>query len=422
MSPEQARGDKVDHRVDVYAMGCILFQLVSNSVPFQAENFMGVLSQHLTQDPPEIAPEVFDGIGAPRELAAVIDKALVKDRDQRYQTIDEFAAAVREVSGDAPAAERSVSPRPASVPSPGETTRQRNPTGPADAGASQSLSSSASSSRARTPTNRTKTQWTGNLTVPEEAQAEDKKPAKSKLPLILGAVLVAGGAIAAAIIATGAKDKTSGQGSAVATPGSAQVVPQPPPQPPPPQEPPLPVMATIAFDSAPRGAQVVDANDPAQQFGKTPISFALPGSKTPRRFKFILKGYGDAVVELVPNRERIEFKQDLIKGATKPDAVVTRVPDVPAIKPPDAGSAAGTPTTTPGGDMTVAKPDTQAGTTTPKPDTQTGSAAAKPDVKPDTQTGSAKPPDPPKPGPDDDELPTIKPMPTAGSGSGGGAQ
>ena len=83
MSPEQARGENVDHRVDVYAMGCILFQLVTNRVPFEADNFMGVLSMHLTEPPPSIAPEVFDQIGAPRELAEVIDRALEKDRNAR---------------------------------------------------------------------------------------------------------------------------------------------------------------------------------------------------------------------------------------------------------------------------------------------------------------------------------------------------
>src|SRR3569833_1070714 len=77
MSPEQARGEHVDHRVDVYAMGCILFQLVTNRVPFEADNFMGVLSMHLTEPPPSIAPEVFDQIGAPRALAEVFVRVFV---------------------------------------------------------------------------------------------------------------------------------------------------------------------------------------------------------------------------------------------------------------------------------------------------------------------------------------------------------
>src|ERR1043165_1167532 len=100
MSPEQARGEAVDHRVDVYAMGCILFQLVTGRVPFEAENFMGVLALHLTEAPPVIPPEIFDSIGAPRALAEVIDRALAKDRNQRFASIDELARAVRRVSGD----------------------------------------------------------------------------------------------------------------------------------------------------------------------------------------------------------------------------------------------------------------------------------------------------------------------------------
>jgi len=60
---------------------------------------MGVLSMHLTEPPPVIAPETFDHIGAPRRLMEVIDRALAKDRNARYQSIDELANAVREVCG-----------------------------------------------------------------------------------------------------------------------------------------------------------------------------------------------------------------------------------------------------------------------------------------------------------------------------------
>ena len=69
---------------------------------------MGVLSMHLTEPPPSIPPEVFDQIGAPRALADVIDRALDKDRNARWQTIDELANAVRA----APAAIRSRAGRP----------------------------------------------------------------------------------------------------------------------------------------------------------------------------------------------------------------------------------------------------------------------------------------------------------------------
>src|SRR5262245_43935698 len=182
MSPEQARGEpQVDARVDIYAMGCILFQLVTGRVPFEAENFMGVLSLHLTEPPPQIPPEVFDRIGAPRELAAVIAKALEKDRNARFQTIEEFANTVRTVCGD---------PLPS-----GSTAmpKQRAPSVPAPANTTSKVSVPATTP---VPNSRVRTQWTGNLSVPQEDDVQPRPP-KSKAPFIVaGAVIIAGGAIA----------------------------------------------------------------------------------------------------------------------------------------------------------------------------------------------------------------------------------
>ena len=170
MAPEQARGETVDHRADVYAMGCILFLLVSNRLPFQADSFMGVLSQHLTDEPPEIAPETFDQIGAPRELAGVIDGALAKDREQRWQTIDELVAAICDVCGDPVPTKGTQPKRAASVPSPGETTRMRTPT---DQPVTRSRTPSGPQ-RAKVPTAPPRLQstpeksvWTATLEVPQ---------------------------------------------------------------------------------------------------------------------------------------------------------------------------------------------------------------------------------------------------------------
>ncbi|HRC58396.1 MAG TPA: serine/threonine-protein kinase, partial [Kofleriaceae bacterium] len=157
MSPEQARGDKVDHRVDIYAMACILFQLVTGRVPFEAENFMGVLSLHLTEPPPEIPAAALERCGAPPQLAAIIAKGLCKNRDERWQTIEEMANAIRAM--DAPGA--LDHPVALELPVKG---------------------------------GRVKTQWTGTPQVPV---AEQPRAGRSKAPLwIAGAVLLAGGAVA----------------------------------------------------------------------------------------------------------------------------------------------------------------------------------------------------------------------------------
>ncbi|HET9624268.1 MAG TPA: serine/threonine-protein kinase, partial [Kofleriaceae bacterium] len=185
MSPEQARGEPVDHRVDVYAMGCILFQLVTGKVPFEAENFMGVLSMHLTEPPPVVADATLDSIGAPRELARIIDRALAKDRNQRFASIDELARAVRHASGDPlPTGAIAVA---ASVTAPATTT-----TPP----------------RTQTGSPRAKTQWTGTLSVPEDIAPP---PASSKLPLVIGGVVVAiGAAVAAVVLTRGSADGGAG--------------------------------------------------------------------------------------------------------------------------------------------------------------------------------------------------------------------
>jgi serine/threonine-protein kinase len=108
MAPEQARGEKPDHRVDVYAMGCLLFQFLVGTVPFKAESFMAILTQHMVEPVPEISPQLLGRSGAPAGILAVVNKALAKDRDERYATIEELAQGVREATGVSPSEESAV--------------------------------------------------------------------------------------------------------------------------------------------------------------------------------------------------------------------------------------------------------------------------------------------------------------------------
>ena len=90
MSPEQASGKQIDHRVDVYATGVILYEMFAGRVPFVGDSFMGVLTQHMFEPPPAIT-ELNPNADVTAEFTAVIFKALAKDPNQRYASMAEFS-------------------------------------------------------------------------------------------------------------------------------------------------------------------------------------------------------------------------------------------------------------------------------------------------------------------------------------------
>jgi serine/threonine-protein kinase len=96
MSPEQANGQPLDHRVDVYALGIILYETLTGSVPFEGESFMAVLSKHAVQTVPPLR-EMWPGLSVSPELEAVVMCALTKSREQRYPHMRAFAEALEAV-------------------------------------------------------------------------------------------------------------------------------------------------------------------------------------------------------------------------------------------------------------------------------------------------------------------------------------
>ncbi len=93
MAPEQAEGKDADHRVDVYAVGCIIYHLITGQTPFVAESFMAMLTKHMMEDP--VPPSVRrPDLAITPEMDALVLKALEKERDSRYQSMAEFLEAV----------------------------------------------------------------------------------------------------------------------------------------------------------------------------------------------------------------------------------------------------------------------------------------------------------------------------------------
>ncbi|MBA0052937.1 Stk1 family PASTA domain-containing Ser/Thr kinase [Streptomyces sp. AJS327] len=89
LSPEQAKGETVDSRSDLYSTGCLLYELLTVRPPFVGDSPVAVAYQHVREEPQP--PSAFDPEISP-ETDAIVMRALVKDPDYRYQSADEMRA------------------------------------------------------------------------------------------------------------------------------------------------------------------------------------------------------------------------------------------------------------------------------------------------------------------------------------------
>ncbi|MFE6701637.1 Stk1 family PASTA domain-containing Ser/Thr kinase [Streptomyces sp. NPDC057718] len=89
LSPEQAKGEQVDARSDLYSTGCLLYELLAVRPPFVGDSPVAVAYQHVREEPQP--PSNFDPEITP-EMDAIVLKALTKDPDYRYQSADEMRA------------------------------------------------------------------------------------------------------------------------------------------------------------------------------------------------------------------------------------------------------------------------------------------------------------------------------------------
>ena len=258
MAPEQASGAGSDHRVDIYALGVVLYQLLSARLPFTGEVFGKLVVQIMTQAPPPLEPATPGGEPVPPALEALVMRLLAKEPGHRPQSMEEVERALMEVSnGTAPAPPPKLvaAEVPAFVKTPAP------------------LPSMAA------------TEIPALITTREPAFA----PGRSKTPFVAAAA-------AAAVVAL------AGGGFWL-----TRAEPRPPPQSPAPLPspaavPPIPAKVNFELASVPPGAKVT-RGDTGEEVGVTPCAFSLPRGDAPIAFAFELAGHERAVFELRPNRD-----------------------------------------------------------------------------------------------------------------------
>jgi serine/threonine-protein kinase len=259
MSPEQCRGaSELDHRSDIYALGCVLFHLVAGRPPFDGEGLGEILAAHLREPAPALSSRV---PGIAPNVDAIVARCLAKRPDERFQSMHELAAAIGAVlphttnpGGLAPGYAAYAG---------GPTPPPGSPTGPGPGTPYPSWHPAPSSSQAGPAQGATPT----TLGSSAGQVARPARSARWILPVLAIVVLGGGGLVTAIALrgdgasspaAVGAPDPAAPPPGTIATTG-APTTPSPPPPPP---TAPAPAPAP-ALDAGITAAALVDAALPA---------------------------------------------------------------------------------------------------------------------------------------------------------------
>ena len=100
MAPEQIRGDKVDARTDIYSLGVIMYEMLTGKVPFDRPNSVNILMAHVNEDAPPMR-QMNPSIQVSPTMEETVARAMAKDPDQRFHSMDEVLASLKRIGGGA---------------------------------------------------------------------------------------------------------------------------------------------------------------------------------------------------------------------------------------------------------------------------------------------------------------------------------
>lgn len=279
MSPEQAQGHLPDQRVDIYAVGVILYELLTGEVPFKADTFMGILTKHIFENPmppTQFKPE----LQIPIEAESVILRAMDKDRDERFSSMSEMAAAIQAVSDRLT---RSTSDFVPSSPRKIPNTRDKKPVGPRTISGAPNQKGTA-------------------FAIDDDFPVSVGSNKGKIIGILLVLFLIAGGAVAFVLL-NSKKSETK-----------KKIAPHKP------QKKAKPSLYAIALDSTPSGATIIYEN---KIIGKTPMELKLKENKDALVYRLELEGYQSFEQKIVADKNQTMtvnlIKKDVVKKPEQND-------------------------------------------------------------------------------------------------------
>jgi serine/threonine-protein kinase len=285
MSPEQATGQPTDHRVDMYALGCILYEMLVGDVPFKGDNSTKTLTMHVF-DAPEPPSKRRPDLQIPAALEAVVMKTMNKKPTDRFADLRELMNELDRVEAELRSGVVRVQPAPRRD---SEVARATD-------------------------------------------MVDDLVPAMNRTPLwiAIGSVASVGAVIAFVAFSHGAP-KPKAPVAAVTPVSPAQAAPPVAPPPPPVAAPAPKSEVEIVMRTVPSGAEIFDG---PERLGLSPLPIKRARAEAPLSLTIRHRGYTEVTREVIPDRDR-DVEVVLVARPSKV-AVTTHRPGAPAATAPQA--------------------------------------------------------------------------------------